>query len=77
MDILSKLDEIRKTHNIKISEGEDFKQAVYNDRMLDTAESVSEKIKTIMNRHPSSKYLSLSTDNPSGETHCHAIVKPH
>ncbi|WP_227686342.1 hypothetical protein, partial [Psychrobacter immobilis] len=42
MSILSKLREIESKHNVKLHQGENFKQALYNDKMTDSEDCIIE-----------------------------------
>lgn len=80
VDILSAADKLCKKHGIQLSVGEDFKQAIYGNRMTDSSECISDKMQLIMKHYPDSKILSLSTyesDETSGYEFCHAVVMPN
>lgn len=79
MSILSKLREIESKHNVKLHQGENFKQALYNDKMTDSEDCIIDKIELILKRYPGSQDISLSTyqsDDPSNDEFCYAVVLP-
>lgn len=79
MSILSKLREIESKHNVKLHQGENFKQALYNDKMTDSEDCIIDKIELILKRYPGSQDISLSTyqsDDTSNDEFCYAVVLP-
>jgi len=79
MNIFSKLLEIESKHNVKLHEGENFKQAVYNEQMTDSEDCIIDKIELILKHYPNSQNISLSTyqsDETSNDTFCYAVVLP-
>lgn len=79
MNIYSKLSEIKSKHNVELFEGEDFKQAVNNGKMMDSEDCIVDKIKLILKHYPDSQRISLSTcesDETSDYEFCYAVVIP-
>ena len=79
MSILSKLREIESKHNVKLHQGENFKQALYNDKMTDSEDCIIDKIELILKHYPNSQDISLSTyqsDEISNDEFCYAVVLP-
>ena len=79
MSIFSKLREIESKHNVKLHQGENFKQALYNDKMTDSADCIIDKIELILKHYPDSQDISLSTyqsDETSDDAFCYAVVLP-
>jgi len=79
MSIFSKLREIENKHNVKLHQGENFKQALYNDKMTDSADCIIDKIELILKHYPDSQDISLSTyqsDETSNNEFCYAVVLP-
>ena len=79
MNILSKLPEIESKHSVRLHQGENFKQAIYNERMTDSDDCIFDKIELIIKHYPNSKNISLSTcesDETSDHTFCHTVVLP-
>lgn len=79
MSIFSKLLEIESKHNVKLHEGEGFKQALYNGHMTDSEDCIMDKIEVILKHYPDSQNISLSTyqsDETSSNTFCYAVVLP-
>ncbi|MFK4000273.1 hypothetical protein ACI2I3_02850 [Psychrobacter namhaensis] len=77
MSIFSKLLEIESKHNVKLHEGENFKQAVYNEQMTDSEDCIIDKIELILKHYPNSQDISLSTyqsDETSDDSFCYAVV---
>ena len=80
VDILLTADKLCKKHGMQLSVGEDFKQAVYGDRMTDSLECIYDKIELIIKHYPDIEILSLSTyesDETSSYEFCHAVVMPN
>jgi hypothetical protein len=48
MSIFSKLREIESKHNVKLHQGENFKQALYNEKMTDSEDCIIDKIELIL-----------------------------
>ena len=79
MSIFSKLREIESKHNVKLHQGENFKQALYNEKMTDSGDCIIEKIELILKYYPDSQDISLSTyqsDETSNDEFCYAVVLP-
>lgn len=79
MSIFSKLLEIESKHNVKLHQGENFKQALYNDKMTDSEDCIIDKIELILKHYPDSQDISLSTyqsDETSDDAFCYAVVLP-
>lgn len=79
MSIFSKLHELEKVYKIRLHEGENFKQALYNGTMTDSEDCIIDKIELVIKHYPDSKDISLSTyssDETSDETFCYAVVVP-
>jgi len=79
MSIFSRLSEIESKYKITLHEGENFKQALYNGKMTDSADCIIDKIELILKHYPDSKALVLSTyssDEVSDYTFCYAVVAP-
>lgn len=79
MSIFSKLLEIESKNNVKLHEGEDFKQAVYNGKMTDSEDCIVDKIELILKHYPNSQNISLSiyqSDETSSDKFCYAVVLP-
>ena len=79
MSIFSKLREIESKHNVKLHEGENFKQAVYNEQITDSEDCIIDKIELVIKHYPKSQNISLSTyqsDETSSNTFCYAVVLP-
>lgn len=79
MSIFLKLREIESTYKVKLHEGEDFKQAVYNGKMTDSEDCIIDKIELILKHYPDSQDISLSTyqsDETSDDSFCYAVVLP-
>lgn len=77
MSIFSKLREIESTYKVKLHEGEDFKQVVYNGKMTDSEDCIIDKIELILKHYPDSQDISLSTyqsDETSDDSFCYAVV---
>ncbi|EJF7712266.1 hypothetical protein M8697_002501 [Providencia rettgeri] len=78
MSIFSKIKEVENKHNIKIHEGENFKQALYNGHISDTDDYIIDKIELATKHYPNLD-LALSTyesDNSSPRQFCYTIVIP-
>lgn len=79
MSIFSKLREIESKHNVKLHQGENFKQALYNEKMTDSEDCIIDKIELILKHYPDSQDISLSTyqsDETSNDEFCYAVVLP-
>lgn len=79
MSIFSQLHELEKVYKIRLHEGENFKQALYNGTMTDSEDCIIDKIELVIKHYPDSKDISLSTyssDETSDETFCYAVVVP-
>lgn len=79
MSIFSKLREIEDKYKIKLHEGENFKQAMYNGRMTDSEDCIIDKIELTLKHYPNSQDISLSTyqsDETSNDSFCYAVVLP-
>lgn len=79
MSIFSKLLDIESKYQIKLHEGENFKQAVYNGKMTDSENCIIDKIELILKHYPESQDISLSTyesDETSDDSFCYAVVLP-
>lgn len=79
MNIFSRLPEIEIKHNVKFHEGEDFKQAIYNEQMTDSEDCIIDKIELVIKHYPNSRNISLSTyqsDETSSDAFCYAMVLP-
>ena len=64
---------------MKWHEGENFKQALYNERMTDSHDCIIDKIELIIKHYPNTKDILLSTyqsDDTSSGTFCYAVVVP-
>lgn len=79
MSLFSKLLELENNHKIKLHEGENFNQALYNGRMTDSEDCIVDKIELVLKHYPDSKDISLSTyesDETSNCPFCYAVVIP-
>lgn len=79
MSIFSKLREIESKHNVKLHQGENFKQALYNEKMTDSEDCIIDKIELILKHYPDSQDISLSTyqsDETSNDEFCYAVALP-
>lgn len=79
MSIFSKLREIESKYKIRLHEGENFKQAMYNGKMTDSEECIIDKIELILKHYPNSQDISLSTyqsDDTSDDLFCYVVVLP-
>lgn len=79
MSIYIKLKEIESKYRIRLHEGEDFKQAMYNERMTDSEDCIIDKIELVLKHYPESQDISLSTyqsDETSDNSFCYAVVLP-
>ncbi len=79
MSIFSKLREIESKHNVKLHQGENFKQALYNEKMTDSEDCIIDKIELILKYYPDSQDISLSTyqsDETSHDEFCYAVALP-
>jgi len=79
MSIFSKLREIESKHNVKLHQGENFKQALYNDKMTDSEDCIIDKIELTLKHYPDSQDISLSiyqSDETSNDEFCYAVVLP-
>ena len=79
MSIFSKLREIESKHNVKLHQGENFKQALYNDKMTDSEDCIIDKIELTLKYYPDSQDISLSiyqSDETSNDEFCYAVVLP-
>lgn len=75
-----KLLDIEQKYNVRVHEGENFKQALYNGRMTDSDECIIDKIELVLKHYPDKKNLTLSTyesDETSEVQFCYAVVIPH
>lgn len=80
MSIFEKFLEIEQKHNVKLHEGEGFKQALYNDQMTDSHACIIDKIELVIKHYPDSKDIGLSTyssDETSDIKFCFAVVVPY
>ncbi|MDC4746929.1 hypothetical protein NQ846_17675, partial [Acinetobacter baumannii] len=65
---------------VKLHEGENFKQALYNYKMTDSDDCIIDKIELVIKHYPDSKNILLSTyssDETSEIPFCYAVVVPH
>ncbi|MDM1762617.1 MULTISPECIES: hypothetical protein [unclassified Acinetobacter] len=79
MDIFSRLINIKSKYNITLYEGENFKQALYNGKMTDSADCIIEKIELTLKHYPNSTGIGLSTyqsDETSSGEFCYAVALP-
>ena len=80
MSIFEKFLEIERKYQIKLHEGENFKQALYNGKMTDSNDCIIDKIELVMKHYPDSKDLMLSTyssDETSEIVFCYAVIVPY
>ncbi len=80
MSIFEKLLDIEQKYQVRLHEGENFKQALYNERMTDADDCIIDKIELIIKHYPDSKDIQLSTyqsDDTSEITFCYAVVVPY
>lgn len=80
MSIFEKFLEIERKYQIKLHEGENFKQALYNGKMTDSNDCIIDKIELVMKHYPDSKDLMLSTyssDETSEIVFCYTVVVPY
>ncbi|WP_443114108.1 hypothetical protein [Herbaspirillum seropedicae] len=76
--MISMIYDLKSKYAISISEGESFKQAVYNGRLTDTAEQLQEKIE-LAAKHYHGKDLLIGTyesDETSPRPFAYAVVVP-
>lgn len=79
MDILSRLLDIKSKYNIALYEGENFKQALYNGKMTDSADCIVDKIELTLKHYPNSTGINLSTyqsDETSSGEFCYVVALP-
>lgn len=79
MSIFEKFLDIERKYQVRLHEGENFKQALYNDKMTDTDACIIDKIELIIKHYPDSKDIQLSTyqsDETSDTTFCYAVALP-
>ncbi len=80
MSIFAKFLDIEQKYQVKLHEGENFKQALYNDKMTDSDDCIIDKIELVIKHYPDSKNILLSTyssDETSEIPFCYAVVVPH
>jgi len=80
MSIFEKFLDIEQKYNVRLHEGENFKQALYNGRMTDSNDCIIDKIELALKHYPDKKNLTLSTyesDETSEVPFCYAVVVPH
>lgn len=80
MSIFSKFLDIEQKYKVRLHEGENFKQALYNDKMTDSDDCIIDKIELVIEHYPDSKNILLSTyssDEISEIPFCYAVVVPH
>ncbi|MCG8286592.1 hypothetical protein MID07_18480 [Acinetobacter seifertii] len=80
MSIFEKFLDIEQKYNVRLHEGENFKQAFYNGRMIDSDKCIIDKIELVLHHYPDNKNFSLSTyesDETSEVPFCYAVVVPH
>lgn len=80
MSIFAKFLDIEQKYQVKLHEGENFKQALYNDKMTDADDCIIDKIELVIKHYPDSKNILLSTyssDETSEIPFCYAVVVPH
>ena len=61
MSIFEKFFDIQKKYQVRLHEGENFKQALYNDRMTDSNDCIIDKIELVIKHYPDHKDILLST----------------
>ncbi len=79
MGIISRLEDVKGKYNITLYQGENFKQAVYNEKMTDSEDCIIEKIELILKHYPNSTGIGLSTyqsDETSNGEFCYAVALP-
>lgn len=80
MSIFAKFLDIEQKYNVRLHEGENFKQALYNDKMTDSDDCIIDKIELVIKHYPDSKNILLSTyssDETSEIPFCYAVVVPY
>ncbi|MPS95737.1 hypothetical protein [Comamonas sp.] len=80
MSIFEKLIGIQQKYQVRLHEGENFKQALYNGRMTDSNDCIIDKIELVIKHYPDHKDILLSTyesDDSSEIPFCYAVVVPH
>jgi len=80
MSIFAKFLDIEQKYQVKLHEGENFKQALYNDKMTDSDDCIIDKVELVIKHYPDSKNILLSTyssDETSEIPFCYAVVVPH
>ncbi|HEF0011069.1 hypothetical protein ACT4WX_20480 (plasmid) [Acinetobacter baumannii] len=80
MSIFEKFLDIEQKYKVRLHEGENFKQALYNDKMTDSDDCIIDKIELVIKHYPDSKNILLSTyssDETSEIPFCYAVVVPH
>lgn len=80
MSIFEKFLDIEQEYKVRLHEGENFKQALYNSKMTDSDDCIIDKIELTIKHYPDSKNLMLSTyqsDESSDITFCFAVVVPY
>jgi len=76
--MLSMIYELKARHGISISEGENFKQALYNDKLTDSKEQLSDKIELAIKHYPGKDLIigTYDSDDTSPEPFAYAVVMP-
>ena len=57
MSIFEKFLDIEQKYNVRLHEGENFKQAFYNGRMMDSDKCIIDKIELVLHHYPDNKNL--------------------
>jgi hypothetical protein len=77
-NMISMISDLKKKHGVCISEGELFKQALYNGRLRETSEQVRDKIELAV-KHYQGKDLLIGTyesDVTSTNAFVYVVVTP-
>lgn len=79
MSILSRLEYLKKKHEVVFHEGEAFKQAIYGGYITDSDDFIVDKIELAIKHYPNIKEFSLGiydSDSGSPEEFHHVVVIP-
>lgn len=79
MSILSRLENLKKKHEVVLHEGESFKQAIYNGYMTDSDDFIIDKIELAIKHYPNVKEFALGiydSDSESPKEFHHVVVVP-
>lgn len=76
--MISMIFDLKKKHGIRISEGEPFKQALYNGRLTETPEQVRDKIELAIKHFQGMDLLigTYESDETSPKHFAYTVVMP-